>query len=504
MRATLLVLFSALVAGCGAGNPCDGQSGVCATVRLSGNVVGLDQIAVSVDKPVQKRLVTPDPPAEIKLPAQVALVLPAGTGGTVQLSVDGLSRGTIIAHEDRTITLPASGPIEIVLNTGTALDLTGGVADMSTPDLFTADLTTEVDLAGADLSGADLSTPVDFSGMDLSCASGTFCGVSGCVDTMTSAQHCGACNHDCIGGTCAAGICQPFTLASLGSVGNHMATDGSNLYLRDSFNIYKCPLPTCAGGKQSIASVVGGGNFGAVAANPAGTYLYFGSFSGTGDFRRCALPACSSFETVATGQTTIYGITVDANYVYWYDNTTVKSCPTAGAFPCTPTTLSSAGNGVREIASDGSNIYWSNLAGQTSGAGFVSRCVLPTCSGGATSIATGLYSPIKTYYSGGKLYWLNFNSNTITNCTASNCNATKLTFLSTELGTPAAIAIEGTTLFAGPRADGKFLGKCTAPDCTGAFTVVSTAATGAPEGLLLRPNAFYWLANSGAVMGLAR
>ena len=34
------------------------------------------------------------------------------------------------------------------------------------------------------------------------------------VDTMTSAQHCGRCDHDCLGGACAAGECQPVVLAT--------------------------------------------------------------------------------------------------------------------------------------------------------------------------------------------------------------------------------------------------------------------------------------------------
>lgn len=35
-----------------------------------------------------------------------------------------------------------------------------------------------------------------------------------CVNTDTNARHCGRCNHDCIGGKCVGGQCQPFVVAT--------------------------------------------------------------------------------------------------------------------------------------------------------------------------------------------------------------------------------------------------------------------------------------------------
>ncbi len=41
----------------------------------------------------------------------------------------------------------------------------------------------------------------------------------GCeTDTQTSGEHCGACGHDCGGGACVAGACQPLKIADLGTV----------------------------------------------------------------------------------------------------------------------------------------------------------------------------------------------------------------------------------------------------------------------------------------------
>jgi hypothetical protein len=37
---------------------------------------------------------------------------------------------------------------------------------------------------------------------------------AGCGDTMMSATNCGRCGHSCLGGTCSAGVCQPFILVT--------------------------------------------------------------------------------------------------------------------------------------------------------------------------------------------------------------------------------------------------------------------------------------------------
>jgi hypothetical protein len=44
----------------------------------------------------------------------------------------------------------------------------------------------------------------------------------------TDTQNCGACGHDCVGGTCQAAVCQPYLLYS-GAAGN-LALDGNRLY----------------------------------------------------------------------------------------------------------------------------------------------------------------------------------------------------------------------------------------------------------------------------------
>lgn len=55
---------------------------------------------------------------------------------------------------------------------------------------------------------------------------------SGCGDRLTSADHCGACGHSCLGATCASGICAPDVLAS-NMRGVRLAVESSYAYFLD-------------------------------------------------------------------------------------------------------------------------------------------------------------------------------------------------------------------------------------------------------------------------------
>src|SRR5262245_35905207 len=103
----LSLVCALMLSGCGSSNPCDGVSGgICIALQVTGDVSGLDQLAVTVDNPMPKTLTTPNPPRAFTLPVSVAVVLPDGTSGTVNLTADGLAAGVVRATGSTAVALP--------------------------------------------------------------------------------------------------------------------------------------------------------------------------------------------------------------------------------------------------------------------------------------------------------------------------------------------------------------------------------------------------------------
>jgi hypothetical protein len=58
-------------------------------------------------------------------------------------------------------------------------------------------------------------------------------GAGACGDTSIDPHHCGACDHDCEGGACNEGVCQPFAIAT-GFLPGDLALDDANVYVTRS------------------------------------------------------------------------------------------------------------------------------------------------------------------------------------------------------------------------------------------------------------------------------
>ena len=150
--ATLLVAGALVAAGCGRTSPCDGVSGACIGAHIKGNATGMRQLVLSIDSPMPQTVRTPTPPAPIHLPARVALALPAGATGAIVVTIDGVDGSDqVVAHDQRTITLPASG------RTDADFTLDGGSAPGDGGGDVGPDMATGIVIAGAaDQTGYEL------------------------------------------------------------------------------------------------------------------------------------------------------------------------------------------------------------------------------------------------------------------------------------------------------------------------------------------------------------
>jgi hypothetical protein len=149
MRSLWLGVLMVSALGCGsAKDPCEDETGACITARIEGDGVAvLDQLRFTIDNPVAATTSTPASPSLFGLPVKLALVLPAGATGSVNVSVEGMLKGKVEARSaPQRVTVPVAGVRSAV--TFVVTEIAGGDTDMGTTGDMTADMTPPSDLSG--------------------------------------------------------------------------------------------------------------------------------------------------------------------------------------------------------------------------------------------------------------------------------------------------------------------------------------------------------------------
>jgi hypothetical protein len=198
---------------------------------------------------------------------------------------------------------------------------------------------------------------------------------NGCeTNTFTDAKNCGACDHDCLGGDCKFGECQPVPLSIHQVPPLELTQDGVNLYW--------------ASGDHVVHAMPLGG----------------------GDVR-----------TVAVSPDLVTDIATDGEYVYWITGNIFEGLPTVrrakvdGADAGTPEILYQgviSGPIVElmtAVAADGQNVYWSLFDRDTGGAAYFKRAkngstaqrVFPPSGYQSRAVTTTMLVSGKTIYAGG-------------------------------------------------------------------------------------------------------
>ena len=143
---------------------------------------------------------------------------------------------------------------------------------------------------------------------------------SGCGGDLSSdPQACGACGHDCLGGTCVAGKCQPFALATGQKRPMGLTLDDSFVYwtnygddgmengeVKRRKKDLTVAVETLAGGQDSPRRL-------AVTAS----FVYWTNFgtAGKSGIMGCALVNCAPLQI--TGANGAWGIALDPTYAYY-------------------------------------------------------------------------------------------------------------------------------------------------------------------------------------------
>ena len=281
---------------------------------------------------------------------------------------------------------------------------------------------------------------------------------SACVDPKTDSHNCGACGHDCLGGTCVGGMCQPVMVASQQSAPFALAVDSEFIYWTNKETdgtVLKTPIlggnittlatgqvqplhiavdsnnaywTTESNGTTDIGTVVrvplGGGAlttmaFGlnepdsiVVRNGQAFWTVWNGDEPGAGVIMTEATDA-STPQIAASGLTVPTGLALNATTLYWSnqldpaeDGGTVFAVPVAAKDGGASVTLAAEPDLPLYIAIDTNNVYWTDW---TDGA-----VVAAPLSGGApVTLAGGRTHPWGITVDATNVYWTDWGDGTV-------------------------------------------------------------------------------------------
>ena len=208
--------------------------------------------------------------------------------------------------------------------------------------------------------------------------------------TANDPKNCGACGHDCRGGACSAGVCQPVPLvmgfgappaSSLGwSHPQRIAVDGENVYVTRLDTIDSIPV---LGNK--LTTVVSTPSAPQALTLDA-THLYFTMAASARRALKTPTDA-GSMQLYSVGQTLGAGVAVDDTNVYWAASGAISFAPLAAK---SGTPLATAQSSPFAVALDDTNVYFTDFGGGRVGAAAGDGAVMsvPKAGGTATALST--------------------------------------------------------------------------------------------------------------------
>ncbi len=156
--------------------------------------------------------------------------------------------------------------------------------------------------------------PCDGNACNYTCDAGFTDCTGSCLDLTSDSHNCGRCGHDCLGGTCDTGTCQPFPLVEDQPNPLYLAVDAETLY-----------FTTPSGGVLDV-------------------------------------PLSGGAPKLLFADPDAHGLTIDDQFVYWttYFSGTIKRMPLAGG---TPVTLVTTDQRPLGVAVDSTWLYYSTVHG---------------------------------------------------------------------------------------------------------------------------------------------
>ena len=318
----------------------------------------------------------------------------------------------------------------------------------------------EAAVSTASPEGAVSTPSADGAALDEGTAEASPCG-----DTSSVATNCGRCGHDCLGGQCSGGVCQPLALiaADAGASPTDLAFDDAYLYWTDMYN----GAVTRTDKSTGLSAVLSTSTFFPQPIAVDDANVYWGDFSG---LYWCPKSSCALNTNMAAGnyRHPLFSLALSDAGVFWSEGdpdllwvprATVNMTPTvvwqgdaSAAFVTAdgPRAYFTASDGLlHSVSADGGGEYEVAVPGAPAGAqsggltlqlpdvyftvvdadaGLVASVAATSGDASAltaSAVATGQHDPFIIVSDGTSLYWAATTSggtaSAIVTCTARAC-----------------------------------------------------------------------------------
>jgi hypothetical protein len=334
----------------------------------------------------------------------------------------------------------------------------------------------------------------------------------GCpTDGLASdARNCGTCGHDCEGGACVEGACQPFALVSdLVDPAAIVIDEAAVYWSTRSGQVASCPKAGCPNGPIQLGKASHTNDLALGATDVYWANFEFGSIS------RCAKAGCAETPTVMASSPYSAFLAVEGGDIVWTtsDAATLRgqllACPIAGCAGG-PAVLYTSGLLGGPLAVRGGAAYF--LVGDGYGDFLALRkCALPTCNGGPITLATLDMYPQDIAVDDENAYFAtavgsNPSLSSVMMCGVGGCNGAPVTLFNLSGSYVTGLALDGDFLYASVMSDqgtGEIV-RCARGGCD-AMPIPVAKEQGNPSAVAVDNAAVYWAnAGAGEIMKLVR
>ncbi|MBX3263708.1 MAG: hypothetical protein KF782_28810 [Labilithrix sp.] len=324
-------------------------------------------------------------------------------------------------------------------------------------------------------------------------------------DLRTDPKNCGRCGHDCLGGACELGACQPFVFANVVRPQQVFVVDGA-LYFSDG-------LSTGADGGVSWCPVEG------PCVTPPRIPLGPGTSGLAVDAKGVAIVAPTAgfvytyalrFPAGATGQLRVsgvepVGVALDATNIYFSTAAgAVFRCDRSGGCANTPTRIANGTGRGGHVAVDATNVYWASDGSSGSGCdGCLQGAPKDAADATASSVSLGR-RPQTLFMNGTRLFWTGTGGayGGEVSWRDEGVGGNEF-FYARQVGRPWGVTADAAEVFFTIASDGT-VRRCPRAGCGSASETIATGQTEA-RGVAVDDRAVYWASFAdNVIMKLAR